>query len=80
MKYFYEKTKHNKIEKEWVYKFFLNKIYNYRSKIVYLDKYFDFFSDSLYLLLNCSFYKKDEKNKIMKFNNMLIEMKEKLEF
>ena len=80
LKYFYEKTKHNKIEKEWVYKFFLNKIYNYRSKIVYLDKYFDFFNDSLYLLLNCSFYKKDEKNKIMKFNNMLIEMKEKLEF
>ena len=80
VKYFYEKTKNNRIEKGWVYMFFLKKIYNYRSKVIYLDNYFDFFNDTLNQFLSCSFFKKDEKNKILKFKNMIIEIKEKLDF
>ena len=80
MKYFYEKTKNNRIEKGWVYMFFLKKIYNYRSKVIYLDNYFDFFNDTFNQFLSCSFFKKDEKNQILKFKNMIIEIKEKLDF
>ena len=50
MKFFYEKTKNNRKEKEWVFKFF-------------------------YELFN-----KDEKNKILKFKNMLNAIKNRLEF
>ena len=80
MKYFYEKTKNNRVEKEWVFKFFLNKIYSYRSKIFFVDKYFDYFNETLNYFLDCALFHKDEKIKILKFKNMLTEMKEKLEF
>ena len=80
MKYFYEKTKNNRVEKEWVFKFFLNKIYSYRSKIFFVDKYFDYFNETLNGFLDCALFHKDEKIKILKFKNMLMEMKDKLEF
>ena len=80
MKYFYEKTKNNRVEKEWVFKFFLNKIYSYRSKIFFVDKYFDYFNETLNGFLDCKLFHKDEKIKLLKFKNMLMEIKEKLEF
>ena len=64
MKYFYEKTKNNRVEKEWVFKFFLNKIYSYRSKIFFVDKYFDYFNETLNGFLDCALFHKDEKIKI----------------
>ena len=70
----------NRVEKEWVFKFFLNKIYSYRSKIFFVDKYFDYFNETLNGFLYCKLFHKDEKIKLLKFKNMLMEIKEKLEF
>ena len=78
MKFFFVKTTNNRKEKEWVYKFFYNKIYNYRNKLVYIDKHYEFFDDTLDVLLGCSLFNKQEKKKILKFKNMLIEMKTRL--
>ena len=78
MKFFFVKTKNNRKEKEWVYKFFYNKIYNYRNKLVYIDKHYEYFDDTLDELLGCSLFNKEEKKKILKFKNMLIEMKTRL--
>ena len=78
MKFFFENTKNNRVEKKWVFKFFFNKIYNYRSKLVYMDKYFEFIKNTLDSFLECALFTKDEKKKLLKFGNMLLEMKVKL--
>ena len=80
MKFFYEKTKNNRKEKEWVFKFFYNKIYNYRSKLIYIDKYYNYFNETLEEFLRCDLFNKGEKNKILKFKNMLNAIKNRLEF
>ena len=78
MKYFFENTRNNRVEKEWVFKFFDNKIYPYRNKLVYMNKYFEFTKNTLDLFLECVLFSKDEKMKLIKFKNMLLEMKIRL--
>ena len=78
MKYFFENTRNNRVEKEWVFKFFDNKIYPYRNKLVYMNKYFEFTKNTLDLFLECVLFSKDEKMKLTKFKNMLLEMKIRL--
>ena len=78
MKYFFENTRNNRVEKEWVFKFFDNKIYPYRNKLVYMNKYFEFTKNTLDLFLECVLFSKDEKMKLIKFKNMLLEMEIRL--
>ena len=80
MKFFFEKTKNNRIEKGWVFKFFLNKIYAYRSKLIYLSKYFEYFNETIDTFLRCILFTKAEKQKLIKFKNMLIDIKNRLEY
>jgi len=78
MIFFDEKTKNNRIEKRWVFKFFLDKIYPYRNKLIYVDKYFLFIKDVIDYFLKCNFFTKGEKEKLLKFNDMLIDIKTRL--
>ena len=78
MIFFDEKTKNNRIEKRWVFKFFLDKIYPYRNKLIYVDKYFLFIKDVIDYFLKCNFFTKAEKEKLFKFNDMLIDIKTRL--
>ena len=78
MIFFDEKTKNNRIEKRWVFKFFLDKIYPYRNKLIYMDKYFLFIKDVIDYFLKCNFFTKGEKEKLLKFNDMLIDIKTRL--
>ena len=78
LKYFFEKTKNNRIEKRWTFKFFLDKIYAYRSKLIYLNKNFDFFKNIIDNLLRCNLLNKNEKDKLNKFKKMVIDIQNKL--
>ncbi len=78
LKYFFEKTKNNRIEKRWTFKFFLDKIYAYRSKLIYLDKNFEFFKNIIDNLLRCNLINKNEKEKLNKFKKMVIDIQNKL--
>ena len=78
MIFFDEKTRNNRIEKRWVFKFFLDKIYPYRNKLIYVDKYFLFIKDVIDYFLKCNFFTKGEKEKLLKFNDMLIDIKTRL--
>ena len=78
MIFFDEKTKNNRIEKRWVFKFFLDKIYPYRNKLIYVDKYFLFIKDVIDYFLKCNYFTKGEKEKLLKFNDMLIDIKTRL--
>ena len=78
LKYFFEKTKNNRIEKRWTFKFFLDKIYAYRSKLIYLDKNFEFFKNIIDNLLRCNLLNKNEKEKLNKFKKMVIDVQNKL--
>ena len=78
MIFFDEKTRNNRIEKRWVFKFFLDKIYPYRNKLIYMDKYFLFIKDVIDYFLKCNFFTKGEKEKLLKFNDMLIDIKTRL--
>ena len=78
MLFFDEKTKNNRIEKRWVFKFFLDKIYPYRNKLIYVDKYFLFIKDVIDYFLKCNYFTKGEKEKLLKFNDMLIDIKTRL--
>ena len=78
MIFFDEKTKNNRIEKRCVFKFFLDKIYPYRNKLIYVDKYFLFIKDVIDYFLKCNFFTKGEKEKLLKFNDMLIDIKTRL--
>ena len=78
LKYFFEKTKNNRIEKRWTFKFFLDKIYAYRSKLIYLNKNFEFFKNIIDNLLRCNLLNKNEKEKLNKFKKMVIDIQNKL--
>ena len=78
MIFFDEKTRNNRIEKRWVFKFFLDKIYPYRNKLIYVDKYFLFIKDVIDYFLKCNYFTKGEKEKLLKFNDMLIDIKTRL--
>ena len=78
LKYFFEKTKNNRIEKRWTFKFFLDKIYAYRSKLIYLNKNFEFFKNIIDNLLRCNLINKNEKEKLNKFKKMVIDIQNKL--
>ena len=78
MIFFDEKTKNNRIEKRCVFKFFLDKIYPYRNKLIYVDKYFLFIKDVIDYFLKCNYFTKGEKEKLLKFNDMLIDIKTRL--
>ena len=76
--YFFEKTKNNRIEKRWTFKFFLDKTYAYRSKLIYLNKNFEFFKNIIDNLLRCNLINKNEKEKLNKFKKMVIDIQNKL--
>ena len=76
--YFFEKTKNNRLEKGWVFKFFLEKIYSYKSKLIYLNKNFGYFSSIIDTFLGCNLFNKSEKEKLIKFKNMIIDIKNRL--
>ena len=76
--YFFEKTKNNRIEKRWTFKFFSDKIYAYRSKLIYLNKNFEFFKNIIDNLLRCNLLNKNEKEKLNKFKKMVVDVQNKL--
>ena len=79
LKYFFEKTKNNKTEKRWVFKFFLDKIYAYRNKLIFMNNNFDYFNNIIDMFLKCNLFTKNEKEKLIKFKNMVIDVKNRLE-
>ena len=79
LKYFFEKSKNNKTEKRWVFKFFLDKIYAYRNKLIFMNKNFDYFNGIIDTILKCNLFTKNEKEKLIKFKNMVIDVKNRLE-
>ena len=69
MKNFLKKTEKNRKEKLWGYKFFIDKPYNIRDKLIYLDRHFDYFNNVLDRYLKSKYFKKEEKQKIMLFKD-----------
>ena len=79
MNYFFVKTKNNREQKFWVFKFFYNKVYNYRNKLIFINKHFDFFNEVLNKFLECSLFSQEEKQQIKKFKKQMNDIKMKLE-
>ena len=67
MKNFLKRTQKNRKEKLWGYKYVIDKIFNLRDKLLYLDRYFDYFNNVLDRYLKSKYFKKEEKEKIMLF-------------
>lgn len=62
MKNFLKRTQKNRKEKLWGYKYFIDKLYNLRDKLQYLDRHFDYFNNVLDRYLRSKYFKK-KKNK-----------------
>ena len=75
MKNFLKRTQKNRKEKLWGYKYFIDKIFNLRDKLIYLNKHFDYFNNVLDRYLNSKYFKKEEKQKIMLFKDELNRIK-----
>ena len=61
----------NRQDKLWGYKIFYNRVYKFRNKLIFLKKHFEFINKVLDMYLNCIFFNKEEKEKLMKFKNEL---------
>ena len=77
MKNFLKRTQKNRKEKLWGYKYFIDKLYNLRDKLQYLDRHFDYFNNVLDRYLNSKYFKKEEKQKIMFFKDEVNRIKMK---
>jgi glycosyltransferase involved in cell wall biosynthesis len=77
MKNFLKRTQKNRKEKLWGYKYFIDKLYNLRDKLQYLDRHFDYFNNVLDRYLRSKYFKKEEKQKIMFFKDEVNRIKMK---
>jgi len=68
MKYYFIQSDNNDFEKYYVaYKFFIKKVYEYKSKLGYLTEGFDYINNVLDLYLNCTFFSYEQKSIIKDF-------------
>ena len=76
MKYFFEKSNNTRKDKLLAYKFFYKKVFrNFRGKIKFLNKDFNYIDEILQQYLNCRYFKKDEKENIKNFLNEIRKVK-----
>ena len=71
MRYLLNQADSNRQDKLWGYKLFYNRVYKFRNKLIFLKKHFEFINKVLDMYLNCIFFNKEEKEKLMKFKNEL---------
>ncbi len=78
MKYFLKLSEDNRKEKLMIaYKFFVKKVYLYRSYIKYLDEGFDYINEVLDLYLKSSYILPSEKYFLFDFKNKILNAKNK---
>lgn len=78
MKYFFKLSEDNRKEKLMIaYKFFVKKVYLYRSYIKYLDEGFDYINEVLDLYLKSSYILPSEKYFLFDFKNKILNTKNK---
>ena len=70
MKYYFIQSDNNAFEKYYVaYKFFIDKVNDYKFKLGHLTEGFDYINNVLDLYLNCTFFSYIQKSYIMDFKN-----------